>query len=123
MRLVGDLTVKQWIEIKERFENSCAACGSEERLSLDHIVPIILGGEHTASNVQPLCMRCNCSKGKKIIDYRESGMLRICGKELLDPHHAQSADATTTARSTKSAGSCAAPVPSHRSQALLATVA
>jgi len=30
---------------------------------LDHIMPLALGGSHTANNVQCLCRKCNCDKG------------------------------------------------------------
>jgi hypothetical protein len=31
----------------------------------DHIIPLALGGENTADNIQILCKRCNLSKGSK----------------------------------------------------------
>ena len=43
----------------------CAACGSEDRLEIDHILPIVLGGSSDPSNLQLLCLPCNRSKGRK----------------------------------------------------------
>ena len=40
----------------------CVACGSEDNISADHIIPVARGGEHSESNLQPLCGSCNSSK-------------------------------------------------------------
>lgn len=48
----------------------CLACGSQNEISLDHIVPVCRGGWNSINNLQPLCRSCNSKKGKKIIDYR-----------------------------------------------------
>lgn len=65
----GDLTVEQWRAICEHYGNRCLCCG-KEGVTLDHIKPVSRGGEHTASNVQPLCGTCNTRKMTKEIDYR-----------------------------------------------------
>jgi 5-methylcytosine-specific restriction endonuclease McrA len=36
--------------------------------SLDHIIPISRGGEHTRTNVQCACYLCNCKKGNRTSD-------------------------------------------------------
>lgn len=69
----GLFTEAEWITLKARFEHTCLCCGRREpdiRLSPDHIVPISKGGLNVASNIQPLCERCNKSKGARTIDYR-----------------------------------------------------
>lgn len=43
--------------------NRCAYCGSDETLTLDHIVPVTRGGSHDLSNFQFLCLFHNISKG------------------------------------------------------------
>lgn len=48
----------------------CLCCGSTNKISIDHIIPVYLGGENIISNFQPLCKSCNSKKGTKIIDYR-----------------------------------------------------
>ena len=45
----------------------CLHCGSSERLTVDHIVPIKLGGGDNISNLQCLCLSCNCSKRDRFI--------------------------------------------------------
>ena len=49
-------------------DSACVACGSRDRVNLDHIIPIIQGGANTITNVQPLCNRCNSSKGGLTMD-------------------------------------------------------
>lgn len=44
----------------------CIKCGSGEHLAIDHIVPLIKGGDNIESNVQVLCRSCNSRKGGKI---------------------------------------------------------
>ena len=41
----------------------CAACGSREDMTIDHIEPRIYGGKDDASNLQPMCRSCNSKKG------------------------------------------------------------
>lgn len=53
-------------EIRERIltENSeCARCGTQEDLTLDHIIPFSHGGPHTEDNLRVLCRTCNSSRG------------------------------------------------------------
>ena len=56
--------------IFNRDKHTCLKCGSKTQLTLDHIVPIYLGGENKISNLQTLCRSCNSSKSTKIVDYR-----------------------------------------------------
>lgn len=46
-------------------ERKCLVCGTTDRLSLDHIVPISLGGCCCIHNLQPLCRPCNARKGNR----------------------------------------------------------
>lgn len=69
------LTTEQWLKVKAYFNHKCLACGMEEdyenRLSLDHIVPVSKGGSSHYTNLQPLCLLCNQQKNDKDTDYRE----------------------------------------------------
>lgn len=49
----------------------CLRCGSIDNITLDHINPVHKGGENSIENLQPLCNRCNSSKGIKVKDYRK----------------------------------------------------
>lgn len=50
-------------KIKEEWEYKCAYCGSEENLTIDHIVPQSKGGTDFTKNVVCCCHSCNQSKG------------------------------------------------------------
>lgn len=45
----------------------CVHCGKTERLSVDHIRPVALGGGDELTNLQCLCLWCNCSKRDRYI--------------------------------------------------------
>lgn len=69
----GRFTRQEWVSLKARFGNRCLACNRSEpevKISVDHVVPLSLGGGNTIDNLQPLCRSCNSVKGARIIDYR-----------------------------------------------------
>ena len=43
----------------------CAYCGIDGALSIDHIVPRVMGGSHEGHNLVRACRSCNSSKGKR----------------------------------------------------------
>lgn len=49
--------------IKDSWKNKCAYCGSEENLTIDHIIPQCKGGADFTKNVVCCCHSCNQSKG------------------------------------------------------------
>ena len=60
---VNDLTSAEWVKIIASHDGRCVYCGDQpERITMDHVVPISKGGNHTASNVVPACGPCNSSK-------------------------------------------------------------
>lgn len=61
---------KEWQEVLTKYGNKCLCCGSTEKITLDHIIPLSKGGTNTIENLQPLCSRCNRKKWKDIIDFR-----------------------------------------------------
>jgi 5-methylcytosine-specific restriction endonuclease McrA len=67
----GTYTRREWRALCAWFGNVCLRCGSDGALSVDHVVPIILGGSNYIDNLQPLCRSCNSSKHTKHIDYRD----------------------------------------------------
>jgi 5-methylcytosine-specific restriction endonuclease McrA len=64
---IGNFTAEQWSAKCAEFGGKCAHCGATERLEIDHIKPIALGGTNTIDNVQPLCRHCNSSKGARFV--------------------------------------------------------
>lgn len=54
-------------ELKKLYSSNCQFCNSTENLSIDHIIPLSRGGNHTYGNLMTLCTRCNSSKGNKLL--------------------------------------------------------
>ena len=82
----GNHTKNEWIEMVDFFENTCAECLGESGLlniEKDHIIPIYQGGSNHIRNLQPLCSRCNSSKGPNAIDWRQQ-LADYLGKNLPD---------------------------------------
>lgn len=70
----GDYTTEQWEALKEKYGRICLRCGVHEsikRLTVDHVVPVSLGGSNSIDNLQPLCQSCNSTKHTEIVDYRQ----------------------------------------------------
>jgi len=61
-RHLGRHTQAEWEELKARI-GKCVSCGNPERLTKDHIRAVSLGGCDCIHNLQPMCQRCNSSKG------------------------------------------------------------
>ena len=66
----GYFTAEEWSNLCEFYGNRCLCCDEERPLTADHVVPISKGGSSWISNIHPLCLSCNCSKGEKTTDYR-----------------------------------------------------
>lgn len=63
---INDFTLAQWEEIKRACGHRCVYCGRvSQRLTQDHVRPLISGGSHTADNIVPACRSCNAKKGNK----------------------------------------------------------
>ena len=67
-KYIGKQEVRDYIFSRDG--NNCLCCGAIDNLSIDHIIPVINGGENDLSNLQTLCKKCNSSKGTKVKDYR-----------------------------------------------------
>jgi 5-methylcytosine-specific restriction enzyme A len=66
----GDFTAAAWTTLCAQYDYRCLACGRRTELTIDHIVPVSLGGSNDISNIQPLCQSCNSAKHDQVIDYR-----------------------------------------------------
>lgn len=46
--------------VKEKFQGRCAYCGQKpEKIHIDHIKPVIRGGDNSIENLLPACFSCN----------------------------------------------------------------
>jgi HNH endonuclease len=45
----------------------CVHCGSHRDLTVDHVIPVVLGGTDDMDNLRTLCRPCNSSKGARAI--------------------------------------------------------
>lgn len=52
-------------------DKGCLRCGVNKDLTIDHVIPVSLGGSNHHSNLQVLCRSCNSIKGNYPEDYRE----------------------------------------------------
>lgn len=72
--------------ILRKTATSCALCGmpldktlkypDPMSISIDHIIPIALGGKSTLGNLQATHLICNKNKGKKIISLNKKEQLK-----------------------------------------------
>lgn len=65
------LTEKKYLildkELHKIYNSPCFNCGSMENQSLDHIIPVSRGGNHSIGNIMTLCLKCNMSKHARTI--------------------------------------------------------
>lgn len=63
------ITPEQWWARIEQFHGKCAYCKKKpKRMTLDHVVPLSRGGQHTIQNSVPCCQSCNSAKGNKTLE-------------------------------------------------------
>jgi 5-methylcytosine-specific restriction endonuclease McrA len=60
---VGNLTEKQWFQLRRAFGRCCAYCGVGCKQVVEHVRPIAFGGTTSVENVLPSCFECNRRKG------------------------------------------------------------
>jgi 5-methylcytosine-specific restriction endonuclease McrA len=69
----GSFTSREWKKLCKHYNYTCLHCGKREpeiKLTVDHVIPLSVGGTNSIDNIQPLCQSCNSSKGITIADYR-----------------------------------------------------
>ena len=54
-------------ELLKIYNSSCFYCGSLNKITIDHIVPISRGGTHSIGNLVAACSFCNGSKHNKLL--------------------------------------------------------
>ena len=69
----GTFTAKEWERLCHHYGNKCLCCGkSNLKLTVDHVIPVSLGGSNSIDNIQPLCRSCNSRKSTRHVDYRSA---------------------------------------------------
>lgn len=59
----SEFTFDDWLSILECFGHACAYClRTDVKLTMDHLIEITRGGEHSVENVVPACRSCNSKK-------------------------------------------------------------
>lgn len=71
--VAGKFSLSEWKSLLSKFNNQCLWCGNTSDITVDHVIPLILGGTNYIHNIQPLCRVCNSKKHDKIIDFRPFG--------------------------------------------------
>ncbi|MCW2870884.1 HNH endonuclease [Actinacidiphila oryziradicis] len=72
------VSASDWRNLLRRWGHRCAYCGTSGPMTMDHIVPISLGGWHAIGNVIPACKSCNSSKSNQLlIRWRRSKTPRV----------------------------------------------
>lgn len=67
-KFLSKKNIRNWVFTRDG--NCCLKCRANENLSIDHIIPIKLGGMDRLSNFQTLCKSCNSKKSGTYADYR-----------------------------------------------------
>lgn len=65
---VKGLTKEEKDLMLSRMSDGCAYCGSNEKMTIDHMTPISKGGQHVISNLQWLCRHHNAQKHARTHD-------------------------------------------------------
>lgn len=84
----GSHTFEQWQRLLFEHGHMCPYCQRHEpeiQLTQDHIIPLSRGGSDDISNIQPLCVSCNASKGAKDDRRLETDLFRLAGVEWVEP--------------------------------------
>lgn len=67
-KFIGRDKIRTFIFRRDGYK--CLKCDTTDNLTIDHINPIIRGGDNILSNLQTLCKSCNSAKGATYKDYR-----------------------------------------------------
>jgi 5-methylcytosine-specific restriction enzyme A len=58
--------VRQYVFQRDKYQcQSCGRTSVESNLTIDHIIPLALGGQNDISNLHTLCLTCNQKKSDK----------------------------------------------------------
>ena len=67
-QFIQDVHIRRKLRRKLRIVRICAYCGTTENLTMDHRIPLVLGGPDHKENLIRACKSCNKSKGGRLLD-------------------------------------------------------
>jgi 5-methylcytosine-specific restriction endonuclease McrA len=59
-------TAAQWKGLLLEHQGKCIDCGTTERITVGHMVPLARGGSNAIDNIRPQCRSCNSKQGTKV---------------------------------------------------------
>ena len=63
--------------IYQRDDHTCQYCGSQKRLTIDHVIPRSRGGQDTWENMVVACSPCNVKKGNTLLEQTGMKLKRV----------------------------------------------
>jgi len=67
-QIEGKFTRADWLALLKEFDHACAYCGTETKLSLEHLMPLSRDGKTEVGNIVPACIPCNSSKRDQTLE-------------------------------------------------------
>ena len=75
-------------EVFRRDNHTCQYCGKRTNdLTIDHVVPRHLGGQHIWTNVVAACSACNHRKGGRLVEESNMRLLRMPAEPPSSAHY------------------------------------
>lgn len=80
----GKISMNEWKSALSLTNFMCISCEDALADTIDHVIPLSLGGTNTYDNIQPMCLRCNLKKGRRQVDFRSrdfaESIKKNCGR-------------------------------------------
>jgi len=76
----GKITASEWRQCLIAHNFRCVYCGSDEKIEMDHVIPLSRGGPNRIENIAPACRRCNLSKHDKTPDEWRAHQQKVSAK-------------------------------------------
>ncbi len=67
-------------DLRKLYSQPCFVCEAKDNQSIDHIIPLARGGNHSIGNLMTLCQPCNASKGKRLLVEWSRYQMKVAGK-------------------------------------------
>ncbi|KAK7315654.1 hypothetical protein VNO77_34220 [Canavalia gladiata] len=74
-RIVKNSLTRKNILFRDNY--TCQYCSSQENLTIDHVMPIALGGKWKWENLVTACAKCNSKKGRKTVEEAKMTLIKV----------------------------------------------